>query len=172
MPPAVTPGLKANDTALALKWWNAGYHDYATLTVKVALDIATFEHKSSHDPIVVARARLAAAKVIYAKSPGDYPGGITAIIGNTVGSLPFVPSPVDQSGNEIPKPAASGVIEGVVKAPLTVAEFLAKLTDPFLWVRVAEVAGGGILLVIGIRMLAREQGINIPIPKPPMLRGK
>lgn len=168
MPVQTPQGTQANALALALKWWNAGYHDYGTLAVKVGLDIANLEQKKASDPSVVGRARAAAAYVIASKTGSDYPTGIIAAIGNGVGALPFVPSPVDQSGNPIPKPGVSQAIEGTV----SVAEFLAKLSDPFLWVRVAEVAGGAILIVIAVRMLARESGVNIPIPKPPILRGR
>lgn len=166
MPAVDAPPIKANDLAIAIKWYNslAGSGlkpDSALFTTSliahIVHDIATLEHKLQSNPVVIARARVAAAKIIAAKAGSDYPGGgITNAIGGTI---------AEAGGN----PIVQGV-KDVVTAPITVAEFLAKLANPFLWVRVAEVAGGAILLVIGVRMLARESGVDIPIPKPPMLR--
>jgi hypothetical protein len=153
-----TAPVAANAIAIALKFWNAGYHDYASLTAYTLKEIATLEHKLQSDPATQGRARRAAAYVIAMKSGSDYPGGITAAIGNFVGSLPFVKSPVDESGHPIPKPAVSKAIE----SPLTVAEFLAKLSDVSTWIRVAEVAGGAWLLYVGVRMLARESNVTLP----------
>lgn len=150
MPNVDSAPIMANALALALKEWNAGIHDYASLNVAVARDIASLEHKSPTNPNVLARARVATATVIAAKSGSDYPsGGIVNAIGGTI----------SEAGNN--------PIVQAIKAPITIAEFLGRLTDVHIWIRVGEVAGGAVLIVIGVRMLARESGIDIPIPRIP-----
>lgn len=144
----------ANALAIALKWWNAGFHEdqYGSLLVHVINDIASLEHKSPHDPSVIARARVAVATVIAAKGGSEVPsGGVVNTIGGTIS---------EAGGN----PIVQGVV-GVVKAPITIAEFLARLTDVHIWIRVGEVVGGIILAIIAIRMLSREA--NIPLPSIP-----
>lgn len=148
MPVVTEAAQHANDMAIALKWYYSIYakneQNYGSYVAHIITDIATFEHKSPHDIAVIARGRLAAAKVIAAKGGPDVPGG--GIV-NTIGGT------IAQGGHTVGE---------IVKAPLTVAEFLAKLADPFLWVRVTEVAGGAILIVIGVKMLSREVGVKIP----------
>lgn len=163
MPATDAPPIKANAIAIAIKWYNElvgiglkpdSQQFSLSLIAHIAREIADLEHKSYSDPILQARARAAAATIIAAKAGSDFPGGgIVNAIGGTVAGAGDTP--------------VGGAIVGVVKAPLTVAEFLAKLTDVHIWIRVGEVAGGAILIVIGVRMLARESGIDIPIPRIP-----
>lgn len=132
-----TGGRTANALAIAIKWWNFGYHDYATLSIMTINDIARFENKRPSDPNVIGRGRVAAATVIAAKT-SDNPTGIIATIGGTISA------------------AGDNPIVQAVKAPITIAEFLARLTDVHIWIRVAEIAGGAWLAYLGFRMLSRE----------------
>lgn len=137
---------KANDLALAIKWWNAGYHTHAVLNVLVARDIASIEHKSIGSREVITRARLAVAQVVNAKTVDELPGGITGAIGGTI--------------NEA---------VGTVTNPLeSFADFVRLLSDVKTWIRVGQVIGGSVVLLVGLRMLAREVGAPVPsLPRLP-----
>lgn len=155
MPATMTQTQKANAMKLAIAGWNAGIRDYAGLTQYVIDGIVSIEHRPPTDSSVIARARWATAVIIAAKSPDGYPsGGVVNTIGGTISAA---------GGN----PIVQGV-KGAIEAPITVAEFLAKLANPWLWVRIAEVAGGAGLVFVGVRMLAQQSGTplpSIPLPK-------
>lgn len=56
----------------------------------------------------------------------------------------------------------TGAVSGVADAASAVPDFLAKLSNPGLWVRVAEIVGGGILIILGIMQLAGQGMPGIP----------
>jgi hypothetical protein len=66
----------------------------------------------------------------------------------------------------LPGPVGTVVdaVTSAVTAPITVAEFLAKLTQPSTWVRVIKVMGGFVAIVGGVYMLGHDQ-INEGIRK-------
>jgi hypothetical protein len=158
MPTVDAPPIRANALAIAIKWYNnlvgSGINpDSAlfiqSLTAHIAGEIASLEHKRPNDPVIIGRARVAATTIIAAKAGSDFPGGgIVNAIGGTVAE-------------------GAGTVKDIVKAPLTIAEFLARLADVHVWIRVGEVTGGAVLIVIGVRMLAQQSGINIPVPRLP-----
>lgn len=131
---------KANDTAIAIAGWNAGHRDYADLIAYVRTEIARIEEKSPADIGVQARARVAAANVINAKTVEKI-GGITGTIGGTIAEAPGTVAKVPG-----------------VRQVVSLGEFLASLSDWHTWLRMAEVIGGAIAIVIGVRIMAQQSG--------------
>lgn len=68
-----------------------------------------------------------------------------------------------------PFKAGYDAAKGVVNTTESIASFLGKLTEVSTWIRVAEVLGGAILLIMGLRQLASvasgsQQIKGIPTP--------
>ncbi len=48
-----------------------------------------------------------------------------------------------------------------------VGSFLGKLSDPRFWLRALEIVGGGLILMLGLYLLARQVGLGSEAPAPP-----
>lgn len=85
-------------------------------------------------------------------------GGVPALSDSKVLSLL---SGQNVSGSPIPGDSAANTatdatvnaVQGAASAASAVPDFLAKLSDPQLWLRIAEVVGGGILVILGVLQL-------------------
>lgn len=46
-------------------------------------------------------------------------------------------------------------------------DFLGKLSDPNTWIRIIEIAGGGLLVLLGLYLIAKDLGLPTPSPPAP-----
>lgn len=58
--------------------------------------------------------------------------------------------------------AQESTASAVTDPLVAVNGFLGKLTDPVTWVRVGEFIGGAVLVLMGIKALAAQQGLSVP----------
>lgn len=64
--------------------------------------------------------------------------------------------------------AVSSAIGGTVGAVKSVGDLIGKLFDPAFWLQVGEVVAGGILVLVGLFMVAKHLGISFPAPPVPI----
>ncbi len=60
-----------------------------------------------------------------------------------------------------------GAAHDVVSPVEAVGSFLGKLSDPRFWLRALEIVGGGLILMLGLYLLARQVGLGSEAPAPP-----
>lgn len=101
---------------------------------------------------------------------GGFLGGIEQSI---VGGASAITNPLGTKKSPSPLGSAvtatGNVVGGAASATESVGTFLGKLGELSTWIRVAEVLGGAILLIMGLRQLASvasgSQGVKgVPVP--------
>lgn len=77
----------------------------------------------------------------------------------------------DDIGNAITAPfdTAKDVADAVANIGGSIATFVSKIFDPSFWLRALQVLGGGALVGGGLFLLARQVGLAVPTPKPPVI---
>ncbi len=93
-----------------------------------------------------------------------------------IGSAPPVTTPVGGGAGGVlnvvsaaanPAGAVIGAAGGVTSAATGTAHLLGHLTDPRFWIRALEVVGGGLILLLGAYLLAKQVGLGSDAPAPP-----
>lgn len=76
------------------------------------------------------------------------------------GAIQGASNPQALTGSTGPAPGGGGTTQqaGFLDSVSGLGNFLDKLTDPWFWVRVGEILGGGILLVVGVMWIMRNKG--------------
>lgn len=135
---------------IAGDWANAGYK----YTAKVAADVITVGALNLSDMTAIQAAMADAQAIQIIKLHPDWAG------------LPTTPSPASQAGKlasgalSSAGNAAQDAANAAVAPLVSSAQFLSALTNPHLWLRVAEVGIGIALLVVGVIKLTPKSVIQ------------
>lgn len=116
------------------------------------------------------KGRQAVHAIVYqferpANPKGEYDAAIKALPrsdGGTGGGSGILGDILSGAYHSTPIPTAVGAVEGakgVVDTASSIGNFLGSLTDPRFWLRAVEVIGGGIILMLGLYLLARSVGL-------------
>lgn len=155
--PASAP--QTPNAANAWAWSPAGI-DYALgrmqtvaggLKGKAAVHAIVFQFERPKNP----QGEYSAAVQALPQSDGGPAGShvLSDILGGVVSNTPLVGPAVAVGG------AVVGAAGSVVSTTEAVGSFLGKLTDPHFWIRALEVIGGGLILLLGLYLLARRAGL-------------
>jgi hypothetical protein len=152
--PAAAP--QGGQAANAWAWSPAGVN-YALsrmgsvaggLKGKQAVHAIVYQFERPADP---ASEYAAAVKALPSSEGGSGGGG--GILGD-LGKVGLNPvAAVHEVGGVV------GAAGSAVSATEQVGSFLGKLTDPRIWIRALEIVGGGVILMLGLYLLARSIGL-------------
>ncbi len=81
------------------------------------------------------------------------PGAVSAVEGVIAGQV------AGAAGTVKTLAGVPGDVAGAAGAASSIAGFLGKLADPRFWIRALEIVGGGIILMLGLYLLARRAGL-------------
>ena len=120
---------------------------------------------SAHNSYTEGKQTTAGADFLNAiggKPSGGSSGGISfTSVASTVGDIANPVSGIISAGGGIVSTAGS-----VASDASAVTNFLAELTSAAFWLRALEVVGGGILMLLGLYLLARQVGLGADVPAP------
>lgn len=127
-----------------------------------------------HAPTQAGQAFLAyiqqrAGSQVVASSSGSGSGSGSGSSGSGSGggglSVGGVASAIGSAAKDVTDPlgAIAGSAGSVASGAESIGTFLTKLADPHFWLRALEVVGGGILVILGLYLLARQVGLAQPV---------
>lgn len=103
---------------------------------------------------------------------GGFPNGSPNPTGPAIGME--IPQGILSAGdkgislNNVENSGVGQAVSSTVQAAKTTGQFLSDLSNPMMWLRIAEVVGGAILIGLALYLIAKEMGINVPKPPGPL----